>query len=72
MVVDEGTFIEPTPMLEFGFALEQTLRHLLDQVEGELFNLEYLDRVSCSILVPEKIAASFIEKLEAHSIRHIE
>lgn len=72
MSVESVNLVEPIPMveyrLEFDFAVEQTLRHLLEQVRGNLFDLQYQDRVSCFIRVPEVESSALIEKLQANSI----
>lgn len=52
--------------LECDFSQEQQVRHWLQQVEGQLMQVDYRQQVSMQVSVPEKNVAEFCEILSAH------
>lgn len=73
MLVEASHFSVPVKglhyKLEFDFALEQSIRHWLSQLNGEIMKIDYLESVCCEIIIPESAAEQFVNQLEAVSVK---
>lgn len=71
-VVDVTSFVSPRKKnyydLSFDFAVEQQIRHWLSQIQGEVEQLQYQDRVCARVSLPEENCKGFLEQLHAASV----
>lgn len=73
-VIDQIQLVEPIVQVEFDaqcdFSQEQSLRHWLNQHNGELLSIDYTNQVRVKIKLPEVNQTAFLLQLDALGITY--